>query len=267
MKLAIFVFCGFVLTSGSATAQQEVEPEQGEARQPVQELFLTETVYPQDKHELQITVRTFFDRSRTSLDRLLPLAVEYGLTDRWQVEGSWEGYTRHGAVGHLPLRTARVSVGTKYSVKNVHGSPIHAALGIDAEFPHENAFLDEEGEDTFQLEPFVALAADLGRHVVLFGSLGASLSPRGHTDEALTRLDDLGTISMGGLLAVKRVTLAAEYSTRSDELPWRLDGGALVVPSVTLHLHDRVEFGAAMPIGVSNAKRPGIAFQLVTEFF
>jgi hypothetical protein len=166
-----FVLVALVLVPriGASGASQEA------SRQPLQELFLTEVVYPQQKGEIQLTLGCLVDRSRSDLSALMPLAVEYGLTDRWQIEAGWDGYTQFERAPFRRLRTARVSIGTKYSLMNIAHSGVHAAFGGDVEFPNADAFADEEGEEGVEIEPFVALAADLRWRVTVFGSLGASL--------------------------------------------------------------------------------------------
>jgi hypothetical protein len=239
-------------------------------RQPLQELFFTEVVYPQEQREVQLTLGLRVDRSRSDLSMLMPLAIEYGLTDRWQIEAGWDGYTqaaRSAPITHL--RTARVSLGTKYSLMNIAHSRMHAAFGVDAEFPKVDAFAKPEGEAGMEVEPFVALAGDLNARLTLFGSVGASLEPREVRDLATRgqRPDDRGSISFGGLLALQRVTLAAEYTNRSDELPWRLDGAPLVTPSIAVHPGHQWELATGVPIAVRRGQRqPGFAMNIVREF-
>jgi hypothetical protein len=239
---------------------------QGFPQQPLQELLFTEVVYPQQKGEIQLTLGSRVDRSRPDLSVLMPLNIEYGLSDRWQVEAGWDGYTQAGG---SPLRTGRVSVGTKYSFMNIAHSRVHAAFGVDVEFPHSDAFADGEGEGGMELEPFVALAAGLSDRVTVFASVAASLEPREVAVAARRgeRPDDRGTISFGALLAIGHVTLAAEYTNRSDALPWRLDGAPLVTPSIVVHPGHEWELAAGVPIGLRRSEgRPGFVVNIVKEF-
>src|SRR5689334_17098895 len=66
---------------------------QADRPQPIQERFLNEVGYPQDKGETQITLSSLVDRSQSTRAALLTASVEYGLTDRWQIEGAWSGFT------------------------------------------------------------------------------------------------------------------------------------------------------------------------------
>jgi hypothetical protein len=237
-------------------------------RQPVQELFLTEVVYPQGKGEVQFTVGALVDRSQPTHAGLLPISIEYGLTNRWQIEAGWEGYGESPGSPFGEVRTARLSIGTKYSVMNIARTRLHAAAGINAEFPQAGAVGDAQGETRSELEPFVALAGDI-RRVTLFGSLGVSVDAGAVKDlaERGIRPRDPGTASFGALIAFSHVTIATEYTDRSDSLPWRLDGAALITPSIVVHLGHEWELAAGTPIGMRRGEHtPGIALHAVKEF-
>jgi hypothetical protein len=250
-----------LLRPGLAAAQES-------RTQPLQELFLTEVVYPQEKGEVQVTFGSLVDRSRSDLSALLPFAIEYGLTNRWQIEAGWDGYSQFHSAPIKHLQTARFSIGTKYSLMNIAHSRVHAAIGMDAEFPRTDALADDEGESGVELEPFVALAVDLGRGLTVFGSGGASFSPRQVADAARgERPDDRGTAGFGALVAFHRATMAVEYTSRSDNLPWRLDGAPLLTPSLIVHPGNQWEVGVGAPIAMrSGSHAPGIALNLVKEF-
>ena len=78
------------ILSGPASAQESPKP-----AQPVQELFFTEVVYPQSRHEVQLTLGSFVDRTSADKSALAPVSVEFGLTDRLQLEGAWYGYSHY----------------------------------------------------------------------------------------------------------------------------------------------------------------------------
>jgi hypothetical protein len=233
--------------------------------QPVQELFFTEVVYPQDRGEFQFTLGARIDRAESPSSSLVPLAVEYGITDHWQVEAGWDGYSLGLSSPFSDLQTARLSVGTKYSLMNIAHSRIHAAFGTDFEFPRASAL--DEGEDGMEIEPFAALAADLGWHLTVFGSVAASIQAHQAADAiAGERPDDRGTIGAGALVAYRRFTVAVEYTNRSDALPWRLDGSSLLTPSIVIHPHGSWEIGAGFPIGLHGSHQAGFTINIIKEF-
>jgi len=237
-------------------------------KQPLQELFFTEVVYPQERHEVQLTFGAFVDRTRSDKSALAPVSVEFGLTNRWQIEAGWDGYSRYHDDPWQHVRTERLSLGTKYSFMHIAGTPLHAAMGLDVEFTRAAVFAEGEGEQGTQFEPFVALAADLPRGVSVFGSAGLSLQKADVLNLAEGQPpDDQGTLSGGLLARIHRVTVAGEYTSRSDESPWRLDGSPMVTPSITLHPGREWELAAGLPIGVRHGThRPGLAFHILKEF-
>jgi hypothetical protein len=241
-----------------------------EPRQPLQELFFTEVVYPQEKGEIQLTLSVLLDRSGPERSGLIPLSIEYGVTDRWQIGAGWDGYTQFDNTPFKHLRTARASVGTKYSVMNIKDSPVHAAVGVDVEFPDNGAFPDDEGETGVEADTFIALAADLGRGVTLFGSGGYSLESRAATElfKNGERPDAPATVSFGALLAFHRATVALEYTNRNDGLPWRLDGSPLVTPSFVFHPGHQWELAAGIPFPLRGEHRhpAGFALNVIKEF-
>jgi hypothetical protein len=237
---------------------------QTERPQPIQELFFTETVYPQDRGEVQLTITSLIDRTGSEEAGLLPVSFELGLTDRWQVEAGWAGYAST-LQSPMDFQTARYSIGTKYSFMDIGHSHVHAAVGFDVEFPNEAAFADNAGEDNTEYEPFVSMAVDLTHRVTVFGSAGASLELSQIVDGE--RPDDIGTLSAGALVAFHYATFALEYTNRSDTLPWRLDGSPLLTPSLVLHPGGEWELGFGFPIGVREGSRtPGFAMNIIKEF-
>lgn len=240
---------------------------QDKAPQPVQELFLTEMVYPQEKGEVQFTIGALVDRTRNDRAALMPFSVEYGITNRWQVEASWDGYTQFHSAPFSHLRSARVSIGTKYSAMNIAHSPVHAAIGLDVEFPDQGAIPDDE-ESAVEFEPSVSVAADLPHHVTLFAAANLSLASAdaGALLEG-ERPDDPGTLGGGVMVAIAHATIALEYTNRSDNLPWRIQGSPIVTPSLTLHPGGQWELAFGMPVGVrAGTHRPGLALHVIKEF-
>lgn len=234
--------------------------------QPLQELFLTEVVYLQDKGELQITLSSLLDGSSADRSALMTTAIEYGLTDQWQIGASLDGHTlfHHNPIAEL--RSIRTSIGTKYSFMNIRKSPVHLAFGFDLEFSDSGRF-EESSEDELEGEPYVSMAVDVSRRISIFGTAGTSFAIK----EAAALIDELpddpGRVSGGGLIAFRYATIALEYTNRSDELPWRLDGSPLLTPSIVLHPGRNWELGAAMPVGTrTGARRPGLGLHLIKEF-
>jgi hypothetical protein len=237
-----------LLVSMLAVPSVSIAAEEDEPRQPLQELIRTHIVYPQEAKELQVTFGSVLDRgTRDSL--ALPLALEYGLTDAWQVELEWEPLKRVSSSEASTLDSGDPVLGTQYSFMNVFGSRLHSALGIEAGF---------DGE----VEPYAAMALDLGPHgLQVFGDLALQIAPLDDTDH-----EREAEWSAGALLPLARATVAAELNVRDGGLALRRAREVYVVPSVTLRPAPRWEVAVGLPIGLTReSNRFGLAFHAVYE--
>ena len=59
--------------------------------QPIQELFQSNLVYPQEKDEIQFTLFPSFRKNQNTQKTRTLFEVEYGITDALQVIFEWEG--------------------------------------------------------------------------------------------------------------------------------------------------------------------------------
>ena len=74
--------CAVVVPCGATRAQVEADDEKVEEY--LQELFLGESAYSQDAGELQLSLGYFWN-DRGDDGSTLPLLIEYGITDNFQV--------------------------------------------------------------------------------------------------------------------------------------------------------------------------------------
>jgi hypothetical protein len=59
--------------------------------QPIQEMFQSNLVYPQEKDEIQFTLLPSFRKSASSNNARTLFEVEYGITDALQIIFEWDG--------------------------------------------------------------------------------------------------------------------------------------------------------------------------------
>ena len=59
--------------------------------QPIQEMFQSNLVYPQEKNEIQFTLFPSFRKNQNTKKIRTLFEVEYGITDALQVIFEWEG--------------------------------------------------------------------------------------------------------------------------------------------------------------------------------
>src|SRR6267143_5770434 len=129
--------------------------------QPLQEVFQTELVYPQEKGALQFKSASTFGRVNKKFSH--ELAVEYGLTRAWQIGLQWESFARKtNEDGLISRGSGDLRIGTKYSFMNIHGSHFHGAVGFEFGLPAAGA---KKGisESKIEYEPYFVVAKDFPR--------------------------------------------------------------------------------------------------------
>lgn len=242
-----------------------------DARSPqlVQEVFQSELVYPQDKGEVQLTIAPELSNADEGNTRVLPLRVEYGITNAWQLEAQIE--TLNG------LRTDRgerasglgdVEIGTKYSFMNIGGSRLHAAVGAGLTLPTGNPNRGL-GDGLTQFEPFVAVGRDLPNlgNAHLFGHVALDLVRRTRGESDTAPAHEL-SVNGGIIVPLQNVRLVGELNSSTNR--WNHGGqesALYFTPGVVWHLPARWEAGIGVPIGLNNgADRYRVIAQLIWEF-
>ncbi len=112
--------------------------------QPIQEFFIAETVYPQERDEVQVTLTPSFWKSGHLRNGELLLEAKYGITNRFQVGAAFpyralrnEEGDRHHGVGDVQLSVL-------YNLLPGN-DPFALSTSLEVEFPtgDENADLGE----------------------------------------------------------------------------------------------------------------------------
>jgi hypothetical protein len=193
---------------------------------PLQEVFKTDLVYTQDRGEIQLTTGLHTRWNRGPLLQWLG-QTEYGITDRWQLQGEWAGWQEARPWGQPAVSgSGDVSVGTKYSFMNIRGSPFHAAVLFDAVLP-SGSLNKDLGEGFLSYTPSLLFARDLPQHhrLQLFTQIGVSFVQRvkRHEDPA----QDAPTAhelewSSGFFVPLRRVVIVSEVSWQTNR--WNHNG-------------------------------------------
>jgi hypothetical protein len=216
-------------------------------KQPLQELMRMEVVYPQEKGEFQATAIADYQKFDGGNSFSIPLSAEYGLTDAWQIGIEWLSYTRIGFGDSRASGRGGVAIGTKYSFMQIHGLPLHAAMGVEAEFEHgPTPSGDDDGGH--EVETFGAVAIDLPHRVSVFAHVGV-IAARSAVDEG--EPNGRLTWSTGELIDLGKAALALELNFIDNRGFRRGTGGTYLTPSVTLHPHAGWELGLGVPIGLT----------------
>jgi hypothetical protein len=260
MKKILFVVVLAVFIGGSNFKAMAQEP----GDQPLQELFQTEVVYPQDKGALQFTSTASFSNVNKKLSN--DVAVEYGLTHAWQIGLQWESFVRReNEDGSISRGSGDLRLGTKYSFMNIRGSHFHSAVGFELGLPGASA---EKGisEAKIEYEPYFIVARDFPTlsRLQLFSQFGLTFT---HPVTRSTALDNhpRKTIewNSGMFVVYRRARLTSEVN-------WSKNAGEnslYLTPGIIWKLPRDLEVGLGVPIGLSrDADRVRTIIKLVYEF-
>jgi len=261
LKKAIFSAVILALSLGQ-TARSVAQTNDEE---PLQEVFQTELVYPQEKGALQLTSSFTFSKANHEFSN--DLTLEYGLTPSWQVDLEWQSFARKKSFDGQILRgSGDLRLGTKYSFMNVRGSNFHSAVGFELGLPGASASRGIS-EGKIEYEPFVIVAKDFPSlsRMQLFSQLGLSFahSISGSMSDENDRNETTVEWSGGMFVPYRRARFTSEisWSKSSDECHLYL------TPGLVWKLPRDLEVGAGMPIGLTRDAEPfRIIAHVVYEF-
>ena len=218
-----------------------------------QELFLGQMIHPQEKGEVQLTTG-YFSAVETKHDARIPVAIEYGITDSFQIAlGLPVDFKR------LPERGEGVGNIELEGYWNFYNNPDTGwAYGVGFGLGLPNATM-EVGDRAMIYEPFVVACRQ-------YGSVGFNVSAG---LEVKDFLDPEGQTEVQGNLALAvyrrfgRFIPLLELSTEIEEqTKVRLAPGIYWRPSWT-----RAEIGVSLPIGLTAATPDFGVFLLATVEF
>ena len=137
MKHSFWIICYAALWLGLMTPLASAQEVDLKARkQPVQEVFQTGLVYPQERGEVQLSFTSRFSKRNDHSSLQTPLNLEYGITDRWQFEIEWNAMSSRSETGETTTRgRGDLSIGTQYSFMNMRRSNFHSAIGFEISLP------------------------------------------------------------------------------------------------------------------------------------
>jgi hypothetical protein len=257
MKKLLFIAVLLALTAGfnSKAIAQVVRD------QPLQEVFQTELVYPQEKGAFQFTSASTFGTVNKKFSH--ELAVEYGLTHAWQIGLQWESFARKKSEDGLISRgSGDLRLGTKYSFMNMRGSNFHSAVGFELGLPGASA---KKGisEGKIEYEPYVIVAKDFPRlsRLQLFSQLGLTFA---HSINRSSAADD----SHGGKTIEWNSGLFVPYRQAriTTEINWSkgaTENNLYLTPGIIWKLPRDTEFGVGVPLGLS---RNAESFRMIVKF-
>ena len=169
LLLLITFLCSILIYSRPGAVQaQKIEP----LNQLVQEFFIAETVYPQEKKELQFTLRPVYWNNEQTETVRIPLQIEYGFTNRFQVELSLPYNFNYPKYQQNNKGIGNTEVSFLYNLLGGN-KPFALSLSFGVGLPTANKekLTDEDG-DEFEWEPAIIIAKQIGSAQIHAGLAG-----------------------------------------------------------------------------------------------
>jgi hypothetical protein len=266
--------CVLALSGGLACAADDDDiASTNRDTRPIEELFKTDVVYPQEKGELEAEVSTVYQNRSSGDAWSVPLSLEYGLTDSWQVEAEWNSFMQqrieHGVIAR---GIGDVEIGTQYSFMNIGDSLFHIAPRFSVEIPVGDVNKDLS-EGFVEYEPAVILARDFPElnHSQLFTEIGTGFVQRvkrpADSDDAEPAAHELD-FGAGFFTLFPHGAASLEFNWTNNQ--WNNHGTEnelYLTPGVLWRVAKSVELGVGIPVGLNRqSDRFDVSAHLTCEF-
>ncbi|QPJ61215.1 MAG: hypothetical protein G3M70_04650 [Candidatus Nitronauta litoralis] len=226
--------------------------------QPIQEVFQSDLLYPQEKNEIQFSLLPVFKSQNGENRYQTEFELEYGFTDAWQLQLEWDGLI-HRELFRSPDQTEAgdFSIGTQYSFMGLQDGYSHAALGLNLGVPVGD--VDRGMSDGFfGVETYFTLARDFPEFngAQLFSQMGVEWVSRVRTPNNLAPLPNAAHTffwNAGGFLPVGDFRGTLEINWKNNE--WNQSGNNNVLfltPGVIWKISKEWELGVAAPVGLTD---------------
>ena len=128
--------------------------------QPIQEMFQSNLVYPQEEGEIQLTLFPSFRKNENTQKARTLFEIEYGITDAFQIIFEWDGLLYENPKASPTISgPGNIEVGAQYSWMGLGDGNTHFSFGNLIELPVgpvKNGLTD----GFLEVQPFVVLAKD-----------------------------------------------------------------------------------------------------------
>ena len=139
------------------------EPNKNKAKivpQPIQEMFQSNLVYPQEKDEIQFTLFPSFNKNQSGQKARTLFEIEYGITDAFQVIFEWDGLLyQNPRTSPTIAGPGNIEVGAQYSWMGLGDGNTHFSFGNLIEIP-VGPVGNGLTEGFIEVQPFIILARD-----------------------------------------------------------------------------------------------------------
>ncbi|MGO8926584.1 MAG: hypothetical protein ACLQU3_06835 [Limisphaerales bacterium] len=242
-------------------------------KRPIEELFKTDLIYPQEKGELEVELASVYRNHAGGDTWTIPVSLEYGFSDRWEAEAEWDSLVQRYPRDHSVVRgVGDLEVGSQYSFMNVGDSSFHIAPRFSIQVPvgDVNKGLSE---GFVEYKPAVILARDFPElhHTQFFTEIGASLVQRVKTPADANKAEPAAhELNWGSGFFVLFPHAAPTLELNWANNQWNHHGTEneiYLTPGYLWRARRNMEIGLGIPIGLNNGSdRFEVLAHLVWEF-
>lgn len=226
---------------------------------PIEELFKTDTVYVQEKGEWQVGLAPVYQNNPAGDTWTVPIALEYGLTDQWQVEAEWNALVQHRLENRSVAHgIGDLELGTQYSFMNVGGSLFHVAPRFSLGIPIADV---NRGltEGFLEYQPAMILARDFPQlhHSQFFAEVGMDFVQRVNRPSNPDNVEPAAhvfNLGAGFFTPFAHGALTMEFNWSNNR--WNHHGtenDLYLTPGVIWKPVCGIELGVGIPVGLNNA--------------
>lgn len=251
-----FVYIASIILSQIVSSAAFADSENsGTVPQPIQEMFQSNLVYPQEEDEIQFTLFPSFRKSDSSKNVRTLFEVEYGITDAFQIIFEWDGLLSQNPNNSPTVSgPGNIEVGAQYSWMGLGDGNTHFSFGNLFELPVgpvENGLT----EGLLEVQPFVVLARDFPEQnqSQVFVELGFIWAERIRSVPAgSTPVTNSISWNVGGFYPIDSWRLTLEINGSNNEWDNGNTNEIFITPGIINKLSREWEIGVAIPIGATS---------------
>ena len=253
-RFFLFIFSLFFLALEPLYADADNDKD-GTVPQPIQEMFQSNLVYPQEEDEIQFTLFPSFRKNENTQKARTLFEVEYGITDAFQIIFEWDGLLYQNPKTSPTISgPGNIEVGAQYSWMGLGDGNTHFSFGNLIELPVgpvKNGLTD----GFLEVQPFVVLAKDFPKlnQSQVFIEMGFNWANQvRNAPEGSDPAFDSILWNLGGFYPIGPWRATLEINGSNNE--W--DGGSkneiYITPGIINKLSREWEIGLAAPIGATS---------------
>ena len=255
--------------TGLCFSQPSIANENEDWKSPIEELFKTELVFTQSQGELQLATAPTYRDGPEGTAFVLPVGIEYGITDSLQLEAEWGAYVDADATDEDMSGSGQgnLSLGLLHSWTDIAKSGLHFAAGLEYEFASgDEKFLDggnrkdsqelylifaKDLEDDSESQLFLQVGVELqqdGRRpmsIILADSDQGDDTEAGDDDDSAPHDPNVWFANVGGYMTWKEAVLSLELNLSEEE------EDRFATPGISYRPMNDVEIGLGIAVGLT----------------